>query len=1389
MMHRSQGPRRTGSFLAGCAAVLCLHADVGAQINITSQPQPVTTTAGRPATFGVVASGPGLLTYAWRRNTVPIPGATQATYAIPSVSQSDAGLYSVRISAGSASATSEGAALAVDLPEYPGAVEPDLARSITLESEIAGDFSALEANPDGSFYVVGPFRSVNGTTHRSLARINADGTHDLRFAAPEFDYAPSAISVQADGKVLAAGEFSTVGSDRITGIVRLNANGSRDQTFFTGSGFNLGASSVRAVAGGAIYVTGRLGRYANGGANFDDIVRLTANGTVDSAFAAPRFGGVLPIFPRFDISRSGVVYARGDFTTVNGVARARLVRLLASGSVDPAFDPGLGPNGAVYVLVSLPNGQIVIGGNFTSYNGTSVGRIARINPNGTLDTSFATGSGFSGDVFEITEVAGNELVVVSLGQTFNGQAIPNGVVKLTASGGRSPGFNWALSSYPRGLILLPNGSFAARGYFGEFGLTGRQHLRVVQSTGAPSPLETPAFRFSERTTFIEHLPNGRLLLGGHFTHVNGQPARFVVRLNADLSLDTTFSNGAASLYGASTGALQPDGKLLLVTSNGMTRLNTDGSRDSSFTGQSPPGSWHTCPPVVLPDGRIFLPTRISTWAGTPVTNGFVMLAANGALLSSHSFLPGPPSGSTIQSARLLPDGSLMVTGSFSSWNGIPRPRAVRLRADGSVDTLFVPDPSLAAGNDVPLLAPHGPAWQRDGRVILMTGGGNPGLVRLAADGVRDRSYAGVLPATYSIGEKFFFIQPDDRVVFSSDSNVASVTSRLRPDPIFVRLTAGGSADVSFSFRDSESWQSALLSDNGDLLSADGRGYLFRSRRQPPPVIRSVSADVTIAAGSIPTFFVDAIGTTPLTYQWAKDGVAIPGATKFFYSIVNVSSSAAGSYTVTVTGPSGTVVSTPRLLTITPRPLPGYYFGSIGTGNGDFGLLVRADGTGSLVAYSRSPRTALAARRFVVSADRTVRFRADGAASNGAETQHEVAGTFSIDGVFSGTAGSIDTLTSASPVTTGAADSYAGWYEGGAAGRTDATYLLLGPAGTVVAASLGVSGSAGGAGLIAPTGELDLSDDDAARLHIQVDPSSKLFTAVRTPATGPAMTYAGENVDKRTDSEKLLNLSARGRVQGNAVTFSAGFVIGGEQPKNVLIRAVGPTLARFQVAGALPAARLEVFRGPTLLVSGGDWGASSGDAVIIGQTATSVGAFALPPDSRDAALLLRLDPGAYSAKVAGADGASGVALVEIYDATDAGAPRTQRLVNLSTLAPAGIGENTLTAGFFIGGSVPKRVLVRGAGPALSQFGIADALARPRIELVSGATTLAQNAGWSTSAGATAITKAALEAGAFVFPVGSADAALLLYLAPGSYTAQVTGVGGATGTALVEIYELP
>ncbi len=266
-------------------------------------------------------------------------------------------------------------------------------------------------------------------------------------------------------------------------------------------------------------------------------------------------------------------------------------------------------------------------------------------------------------------------------------------------------------------------------------------------------------------------------------------------------------------------------------------------------------------------------------------------------------------------------------------------------------------------------------------------------------------------------------------------------------------------------------------------------------------------------------------------------------------------------------------------------------------------------------------------------------------------------------------------------------------------------------------------------------------------------------------------------------QRLANLSTRAQVGTGANVMITGFVVQEGAPKRVLIRAVGARLASapFGLTGVLADPQLQLFnRDGVLVLANDNW--SSADLA----TMNSVGAFPLATGSRDAALVASLSPGAYTAQVSGLNNATGIAILEIYDVTG-----SARLMNLSTRAFVGTGNNAFFSGLSVAaGGGARRVLIRAAGPALRDLGVSGTLADPSLAILDSAGRQIANGAnndWETG-GAANLRAAFSQAGAFPFAAGSRDAALVIDLMPGNYTIQVSGVGGATGTALVELYDL-
>lgn len=261
--------------------------------------------------------------------------------------------------------------------------------------------------------------------------------------------------------------------------------------------------------------------------------------------------------------------------------------------------------------------------------------------------------------------------------------------------------------------------------------------------------------------------------------------------------------------------------------------------------------------------------------------------------------------------------------------------------------------------------------------------------------------------------------------------------------------------------------------------------------------------------------------------------------------------------------------------------------------------------------------------------------------------------------------------------------------------------------------------------------------------------------------------------------RLTNVSVRSAAGSDAATLIVGFAVGGSGEKPVLIRGIGPTLGVFNVPGAAANPRLQLFGRAGAIAQNDDWGGGAPLAAAFQAT----GAFQLASGSRDAALLQTLQPGPYSAHLT-TDTGDGIALVECYDAGRGN--DTAYITNLSARSIAGTAASVLTIGFSISGTEPKLLLLRGIGPTLGAFGVDGALADTRLRLFDAAgTEIADNDNWSS-----AITPQSVftGAGAFELAATSRDAVLFFALPPGNYTAQVSGIGGTTGPALVEVYEV-
>ena len=277
----------------------------------------------------------------------------------------------------------------------------------------------------------------------------------------------------------------------------------------------------------------------------------------------------------------------------------------------------------------------------------------------------------------------------------------------------------------------------------------------------------------------------------------------------------------------------------------------------------------------------------------------------------------------------------------------------------------------------------------------------------------------------------------------------------------------------------------------------------------------------------------------------------------------------------------------------------------------------------------------------------------------------------------------------------------------------------------------------------------------------------------------------------TDLGRLVNLSILTTAGPGAKVLTVGAVVGplnfsGSLP--LLIRAVGPTLnTAFGIGGVLadPVLTLNAAGVAAPIANNDNWGGGA----PLNAAFAAVGAFALPANSLDSSALSNAAPGGYTVQVTGKADTSGLVIAEIYDNSTVRTATSPRLINLSSLTQIDAGAN-LAVGFVLRGSTARTVLVRGIGPSLGTiFGLGGVMSDPKLELFDQETgsKITENDNWG---GDSQLMDAAASVGAFALAdTATKDAVLLVTLAPGAYSARVSGIGSSAGTAIVEVYELP
>lgn len=353
---------------------------------------------------------------------------------------------------------------------------------------------ALAVQPDGKILIGGGFNQVNTIGQVGIARLNADGSTDTGFSTGgDLNNWVENIALQPDGKILIAGSFTTIKGTARNRIARLNANGSLDTTFNPGGGANGTVYEVLALANGKILIAGNFTQF--NGVAVARVARLNANGTLDDTFSVgagptnpPAGAGWDPIIWAAAEQADGKIILSGEFATFNGAARKYIARINADGSLENTFNIGTGLNGIGNVAVVLGDGKILLGGWFTSYNGVARNRILRLNSNGTLDTAFNPSGGADATPWSLAVQPDGKVLVAGGFRNWNG-VNRGGIVRLNANGSLDTTFavGSGANGYIGGVGVLPDGRVAIAGFFDTVNGFNRERFALLNPDGTQPP--------------------------------------------------------------------------------------------------------------------------------------------------------------------------------------------------------------------------------------------------------------------------------------------------------------------------------------------------------------------------------------------------------------------------------------------------------------------------------------------------------------------------------------------------------------------------------------------------------------------------------------------------------------------------------------------------------------------------------------------------------------------------------------------------------------------------------------------------------------------------------------------------------------------------------------
>ena len=660
-----------------------------------------------------------------------------------------------------------------------------------------------------------------------------------------------------------------------------------------------------------------------------------------------------------DVMPDGRIVIGGDFTNYNGFARSRVARLNRDLSLDASFNSALGPNDSVYSVSVQGDGKVMIAGSFTNVAGTTRSRVARLNADGSLDLTFNPSGGPDATV--------NSVVVLDDGTSFiAGDFIlvdgflRSGVAKLNANGSVDLGFlgGNGTDGPVKAMVLQPNGKVVIGGDFSSFNSTNRTRVARLNANGSLDTGFNPFAGPDATVTALALQSDGKLLLGGAFANVGANPRRGVARLNANGTFDASFDPGVGPNDTVTAVAEQLNGKVLIggnftsvdgLTRGYIARLSSNGVNEASFSA----GTGANAPLAALlvePDGTIVAGGAFSVFDGLALP-GIALVAGDappqtGVLVGTvtdASQSPVQPLGGV----QVAVAGQVVTTdflGNYAVTN-LAANSPLTLSASAPGYSTFFTQTTLLAGQTNRLNFSITPEL---GSVAGMRFVLNWGAQPSDLDSHLLTPYPGGL--FFGPNHVYYGNRGSTNTVPFANLDV-DVVSGFGPETMTIVAFTNGTYDYYIHnfggslFRGplagcgatvkaytAEGLVATVRVPNAGLPNAD-YWHVFRidGATRQISIVNSLSVNdpnqpglpnfvqqpqsVTPRPGQAVTFSALAAGNAPITYQWQYEGANIPGATNTFLNIPSAQSTNTGAYTVTASNPIGTVTSTTVYLSL------------------------------------------------------------------------------------------------------------------------------------------------------------------------------------------------------------------------------------------------------------------------------------------------------------------------------------------------------------------------------------------------------------------------------------------------------------------------------------------